>query len=87
VVEKSLRGFLAVGERSLGSAIAGIPKTVLDKLIADYQYLGGFRYIISGVGRGNATCGPTLRHTMLFKNEVMPVFKKYYEQKTKKLSS
>ena len=40
--EKSLRGFLAAGERSLGSAIAGTPKTVLDKLIADYEYLGGF---------------------------------------------
>jgi hypothetical protein len=44
VTENSLRGFLAarLGEGpSIGNSIAGTPKTVLDKLIADYDYLDG----------------------------------------------
>jgi alkanesulfonate monooxygenase SsuD/methylene tetrahydromethanopterin reductase-like flavin-dependent oxidoreductase (luciferase family) len=74
VTENSLRGFLAarLGEGpTIGNSIAGTPKTVLDKLIADYDYLDGFGYIIVGAGPGNATHEQTMKHMTLFKQEVM----------------
>jgi alkanesulfonate monooxygenase SsuD/methylene tetrahydromethanopterin reductase-like flavin-dependent oxidoreductase (luciferase family) len=85
VTEPSLRGFLA-GRFSEGaqfpSPIAGTPKTVLDKLIADYDFLEGFGYIIVGAGPGNATHEQTMKHMTLFQREVMPALKKYHAQKT-----
>ena len=80
MTENSLRGFLAtrLGEGpTIGNSIAGTPKTVLNKLIADYDYLDGFGYIIVGAGPGNATHQQTLRHMTLFQQEVMPALKRY----------
>ena len=48
---KFAAGFLAarLGEGpTIGNAIAGTPKTVLDKLIADYDYLDGFATLLWG---------------------------------------
>jgi alkanesulfonate monooxygenase SsuD/methylene tetrahydromethanopterin reductase-like flavin-dependent oxidoreductase (luciferase family) len=84
VTENSLRGFLAAGLGQggpLGDVIAGTPKTVADRLIADYDFLGGFGYIIAGAGPGNATHEQTVKHMTLFQTEVIPVLKKYHEQK------
>jgi alkanesulfonate monooxygenase SsuD/methylene tetrahydromethanopterin reductase-like flavin-dependent oxidoreductase (luciferase family) len=84
VTENSLRGFLAAGLGQggpLGDSIAGAPKTVADRLIADYDFLGGFGYIIAGAGPGNATHEQTVKHMTLFQTEVMPVLKKYHAQK------
>ena len=52
-----------------------------DRLIADYDFLGGFGYIIAGAGPGNATHEQTVKHMTLFQTEVMPVLKKYHAQK------
>ena len=85
VTENSLRGFLAAGlgqEGPLGDMIAGTPKTVIERLIADYDFLGGFGYIIVGAGPGNATHEQTVKHMTLFQTEIMPVLKKYHGQKT-----
>jgi alkanesulfonate monooxygenase SsuD/methylene tetrahydromethanopterin reductase-like flavin-dependent oxidoreductase (luciferase family) len=86
VTENSLRGFLAarLGDTpALSGTIAGTPKTVIDRLIADYDFLGGFGYIITGAGPGNATHEQTVKHMTLFQKEVMPALKKYHAQKTK----
>src|SRR5262249_6542654 len=85
VTENSLRGFLAarVGEGpTLSAAIAGTPKTVIERLIADYDFLDGFGYIITGAGPGNATHEQTVKHMTLFQTEVMPALRKYHAQKT-----
>jgi alkanesulfonate monooxygenase SsuD/methylene tetrahydromethanopterin reductase-like flavin-dependent oxidoreductase (luciferase family) len=85
VTENSLRGFLAtrVGEGpTLSGTIAGTPKTVIERLIADYDFLDGFGYIITGAGPGNATHEQTVKHMTLFQTEVMPALKKYHAQKT-----
>ena len=87
MTDSSLRGFMASqmsGRPTLGSTIAGTPKTVVDKLIADYDYLGGFGYIIAGAGPGNATHEQTTKHMTLFQTEVMPELKKYHAQKVGK---
>ena len=68
-------------------SIAGTPKTVLDKLIADYDYLEGFGYIIVGAGPGNATHEQTVKHITLFQQEVMPALKHYHTQKTGRTTS
>ncbi len=85
VTENSLRGFLA-GRFSEGAqfpeAIAGSPKTVLERLIADYDFLDGFGYIVVGACPGNSTHEQTTKHMTLFQTEVMPALKKYHEQKT-----
>jgi alkanesulfonate monooxygenase SsuD/methylene tetrahydromethanopterin reductase-like flavin-dependent oxidoreductase (luciferase family) len=85
VTENSLRGFLA-GRFSEGAQfpapIAGSPRTVIDRLIADYDFLDGFGYIISGAGPGNATHEQTVKHMTLFQTQVMPALKKYHAQKT-----
>jgi alkanesulfonate monooxygenase SsuD/methylene tetrahydromethanopterin reductase-like flavin-dependent oxidoreductase (luciferase family) len=88
VTESSLRGFLAlqgsggqVAAAALGDTIAGTPKTVLDRLVADYDYLEGFGFIIVGAGPGNATSEQTRRHARLFQTEVFPALKRYHEQR------
>jgi alkanesulfonate monooxygenase SsuD/methylene tetrahydromethanopterin reductase-like flavin-dependent oxidoreductase (luciferase family) len=84
VTENSLRGFLAAGLGQggpLGDSIAGTPVTVIDRLIADYDFLGGFGYIIAGAGPGNATHEQTVKHMTLFQTEVMPALKTYHAQK------
>ena len=86
VTEKSLKGFLAAGlgnRGTMGATIAGTPKTVLDRLIADYDYLDGFGYVICGAGPGNATHEQTVKHMTLFQTEVMPGLKRYHAQKAK----
>jgi hypothetical protein len=55
---------------------------VIDRLIADYDFLGGFGYIIAGAGPGNATHEQTVKHMTLFQTEVMPALKTYHAQKT-----
>src|SRR5438876_298823 len=90
VTESSLRGFLAarMGEgRVLGETIAGTPETVIDRLIADYDFLGGFGYLICGAGPGNATHEQTVTHMTLFQTQVMPALKSYHAQKTAGLAS
>jgi hypothetical protein len=57
---------------------------VLDRLIADYDFLNGFGYIIVGAGPGNSTQEQTMKHMTLFQTEVMPALKKYHEQKTRR---
>ena len=54
---------------------------VLDRLIADYDFLGGFGYIIVAAGPGNATHEQTVKHMTLFQTEVMPALKQYHMQK------
>jgi len=54
-------------------------------LIADYDFLGGFGYIITGAGPGNATHAQTVKHMTLFQTEVMPALSKYHAQKTARL--
>ncbi len=90
VTDNSMRGFIssmASGQPATGGTIAGTPKTVIDKLIADYDYLGGFGYIIAGAGPGNATHEQTTKHMTLFQTEVMPALKKYHEQKVGKAAN
>ena len=62
-------------------SIAGTLKTVIDRLIADYDHLGEFGFITCGAGPGNATHEQTVKHMTLFQKEVMSALKKYAEQK------
>ena len=62
-------------------SIAGTLKTVIDRLIADYDHLGEFGFITCGAGPGNATHEQTVKHMTLFQKEGMPALKKYAEQK------
>jgi len=89
VTENSLRGFLVSrgGEGpTLSGTIAGTPKTVIERLIADYDFLDGFGYIITGAGPGNATHEQTVKHMTLFQTEVMPALTKYHAQKAASLA-
>ena len=61
--------------------LPGHQKPVIEQLIADYDFLGGFGYIIAGAGPGNSTHEQTVKHMTLFQTEVMPALKKYHAQK------
>ena len=89
VSDKSMRAFLAARAAygsegqvgSLGPSYVGSPRTVIDALIADYDFLGGFGFIIPDSGPGNVTHEQTIRNMTLFQNEVMPALKKYHAQR------
>lgn len=83
--ENSLRGFPSTPRGDgieMGPPIPGIPKTVIDRLIADYGHLGGFGFITCGAGPANASHEQTVTHMTLFQKKVMPALRKYAEQKT-----
>jgi alkanesulfonate monooxygenase SsuD/methylene tetrahydromethanopterin reductase-like flavin-dependent oxidoreductase (luciferase family) len=61
--------------------IAGTPRTVIDRLVADYDFLGGFGFIICGGPTGNTTHPQAVTHMTLFQREVMPALRRYHEQR------
>jgi alkanesulfonate monooxygenase SsuD/methylene tetrahydromethanopterin reductase-like flavin-dependent oxidoreductase (luciferase family) len=87
--ERSLRGFVermqavvASGDTSFfGLAIAGTPRTVIDKLVADYDFLGGFGFIICGGPTGATTGEQVRRHMTLFQQEVVPALRRYHAER------
>jgi alkanesulfonate monooxygenase SsuD/methylene tetrahydromethanopterin reductase-like flavin-dependent oxidoreductase (luciferase family) len=82
VTEVSRRQFLETrfdekGE-SAGLTIAGTPSTVLDQLVADYDALGGFGFVIASAAPGNGTHEQTIRTMTLFQREVFPALREYH---------
>lgn len=83
VSEESLRAFLNAGNNpnDIGTTIAGSPRRVVDMLIAHYDELDGFGFLLTGTGPGNATREQVATHLTLLATEVLPVLNRYHAQR------
>jgi alkanesulfonate monooxygenase SsuD/methylene tetrahydromethanopterin reductase-like flavin-dependent oxidoreductase (luciferase family) len=64
--------------------LAGTPQRVADQLIAEYDALGGFGFILTGINPGGPTATQTRTHMRLFVEQVMPRLRTYHEQRTER---